>query len=266
MKELRLVLKKHRSKTIVKVGNIEFGNDFVVIAGPCTVENQDQITTLALELKKLGANVLRGGAFKPRTSPYAFQGLGLDGLKMLSKAGLKAVLPVVSEVVDPRDFDKVLDLIDIVQIGSRNMQNFTLLKEAGKISKPILLKRGVSSTYTEWLNSAEYILAEGNPNVILCERGVRSFESYTRNTLDISAVPAMKELTHLPVIVDPSHGTGKSSLVSAMSLASVASGADGVMIEVHAEPEKAVSDGTQAITPQEFAVLMEKIKRLRACL
>ena len=266
MKELRLVLKNNRPKTIVKVGNIEFGKDLVVVAGPCTVEDQDQITTLALELKRLGANILRGGAFKPRTSPYAFQGLGLDGLKMLSNAGLKAGLPVVSEVVDPRDFEKVLDLIDVVQIGSRNMQNFTLLKEAGKISKPILLKRGVSSTYKEWLSSAEYILAEGNPNVILCERGIRSFEDYTRNTLDISAVPAMKELTHLPVIVDPSHGTGKSSLVSAMSLAAVASGADGVMIEVHSEPENAVSDGIQAITPQEFAVLMEKIKRLKACL
>ena len=265
MKELKLVSKSTTVKTTIKVGNVEVGKDFLMIAGPCTVEDPNVLLELAVELKIAGANMLRGGAFKPRTSPYAFQGLGVEGLKILSDVGKKAGIPVVSELVDARDLDAVLDLVDVIQIGSRNMQNFSLLKEVGKTKKPVLLKRGVSSTYKEWLSSAEYILAEGNPNVILCERGIRSFEDYTRNTLDIGAVPAMRELTHLPVIVDPSHGTGKSSLVSSMSLAAVASGADGLMIEVDLDPSKAVSDGDQAITPKAFAELVQKIKRLKAC-
>lgn len=266
MKELKLTSKTVKPKTSFKVANLEVGKDLLLIAGPCTIEGEEELFSLAHELKEVGANMLRGGAFKPRTSPYAFQGLGFEGLKMLSKAGMNTNLPVVSELVDIRDMEKVLELVDVVQIGSRNMQNFALLKELGRTTKPVLLKRGVSSTYNEWLSSAEYILSEGNPNVILCERGVRSFEDYTRNTLDISAVPVMKELTHLPIIVDPSHGTGKSSLVSAMSLAAVASGADGLMIEVHSNPDKAVSDPKQAITPKEFSMLCERIKRLKACL
>jgi len=266
MKELKLTSKATRSKTSFKVANLEVGKDLLLIAGPCTIEGEEELFSLANELKEGGANMLRGGAFKPRTSPYAFQGLGLEGLKMLSKAGMNTKLPVISELVDIRDMDKVLELVDVVQVGSRNMQNFALLKELGRTTKPVLLKRGVSSTYKEWLSSAEYILAEGNPNVILCERGIRSFEDYTRNTLDISAVPVMKELTHLPIIVDPSHGTGKSSLVAPMSLAAVASGADGLMIEVHPNPIKAVSDADQTLTPKEFASLCQRIIRLKACI
>lgn len=266
MKELKLVNRALKAKTTFKIAEVEVGRDLLIIAGPCTIEDEELLLTLAQGLKQKGANMLRGGAFKPRTSPYAFQGMGLEGLKILHKVGKKVGLPVVSELVDARDIDAVIELVDIIQIGSRNMQNFSLLKEVGRVKKPVLLKRGVSSTYLEWLSSAEYILAEGNPNVILCERGIRSFEDYTRNTLDIAAVPVMKELTHLPIIVDPSHGTGKSSMVSSMSLAAIASGADGLMIEVHPNPSKAISDGEQAITPQAFAELVQKINRLKACL
>jgi 3-deoxy-7-phosphoheptulonate synthase len=258
MKDLKLVRKTD--------SDVKAKKELLIIAGPCTIENEESLELIANEVKTAGATMLRGGAFKPRTSPYDFQGLGLEGLKILSKVGKKVGLPVVSEVVDSKDIDCFLELVDVIQVGSRNVQNFSLLKELGKIKKPILLKRGASSTYKEWLSSAEYIMLEGNPNIILCERGIRSFEDYTRNVLDISAVPVMKELTHLPIIVDPSHGTGKSSLVIPMSLAAIASGADGIMVEVHPCPSKASCDAKQSITLEEFSLLSEKIKRLRACL
>jgi len=260
---LKLVSLKGKEKTLVRVRDLEIGKDFVLIAGPCTIETEEQMLQTAIEVKKAGANILRGGAFKPRTSPYEFQGLGLEGLKILNKVGKKTGLPVVSEVLDTKDISDAVEYLDILQIGARNMQNFSLLKEVGRTGKPILLKRGMFSTFSEWLNCAEYILNEGNPNVILCERGIRSFETYTRNTLDLSAVPAMKELTHLPIIVDPSHGTGKSSLVTSMSLAAIGAGADGLMIEVHYQPETALSDKDQSLNPKEFAELSGKVKKLK---
>jgi 3-deoxy-7-phosphoheptulonate synthase len=208
--------------------------------------------------------MLRGGVFKPRTSPYAFQGLGLKGLKILKTAREETGLPVVSEVLDTRDVSWMSEYVDVLQIGARNMQNFSLLKEVGKSRKPVLLKRGMYSTLSEWLNCAEYILKEGNSHVILCERGIRTFENYTRNTLDLSAVPALRELTHLPVIVDPAHATGKVGLIPAMSLAAVAAGADGIMIEVHDDPAAALSDGDQSLTPAQFSELARKVTALRA--
>jgi len=247
----------------MKIGNVTAGRDFLIIAGPCTIESEKQTIDIAHAVKEAGANILRGGAFKPRTSPYDFQGLGLKGLKILAKASKETKLPVVSEVLDVRDVDTVCNYVDMIQIGSRSMHNFSLLKEVGRTKKPVLLKRGMFSTLSEWLNSAEYILSEGNPNVILCERGIRSFENYTRNTLDLSAIPAARELTHLPIIVDPSHGTGKASLVAPMCLASVAVGADGIMVEVHNEPKKALSDGEQAVTPKEFANIVKRVKKLK---
>ena len=222
MADLKLVSPKGTDRTIVKIGKVRFGEDFVVIAGPCSVETEKQTIETACAVKNGGADMLRGGAFKPRTSPYAFQGLGLSGLKILAKAREVTGLPFVTEVLDTRDVSWVAEYADMIQIGARNMQNFSLLKEVGKTQKPVLLKRGMYSTLDEWLNCAEYILCEGNPNVVLCERGIRSFETYTRNTLDLSAVPAVKELSHLPVITDPSHGTGRLSLIEPMSLASVA--------------------------------------------
>lgn len=263
MKNIKLASIKGKERTIIKVANIEIGKDFLIIAGPCTVENHAQTLTIANAVKKAGANVLRGGAFKPRTSPYDFQGLGLEGLKILAAVGKEVKMPVISEVLDTRDLVNVCDYVDIIQIGSRNMQNFSLLKDVGKTKKPVLLKRGMFSTFEEWLNCAEYILNEGNPNVMLCERGIRSFETYTRNTLDLSAIPAMKELTHLPIIIDPSHGTGKASLVPAMCLASVAAGADGIMVEVHNDPKRSLSDGEQALEPDEFADIVKKVRELR---
>jgi len=234
----------------------------VVIAGPCSVENEEQTIITAQKVKEAGAHLLRGGAFKPRTSPYSFQGLGLEGLKILEKAKKATGLPVVTEVIDPRDVTWVCEFADVLQIGTRNMQNFALLKEVGKVNKPVLLKRGMYSSLAEWLNSIEYILNEGNSNVILCERGIRTFETYTRNTLDLSAVPAMKELSHLPIIVDPSHGTGRSSLIEPMSLAAVAAGADGLMVEVHYKPEEALSDKDQTLNPEQFSNLMRKIRKV----
>jgi 3-deoxy-7-phosphoheptulonate synthase len=207
--------------------------------------------------------MVRGGAFKPRTSPYSFQGLGLKGLRILRKAGEQTGLPVVTEVLDPRDVPWIMEYADVLQIGARNMQNFTLLKEVGKSGKPVLLKRGMNSKIEEWLSCAEYIMAEGNENVILCERGIRTFETYTRNTLDISAVPVLRELTFLPVIIDPSHASGRASLVPALSLAGLAAGADGLMVEVHVKPEKALSDREQSLSPAQFAKLMRKIKFLQ---
>jgi len=245
------------------VRGTKVGEKFVLIAGPCSVETEEQTIVTAQMVKAFGANMLRGGAFKPRTSPYSFQGLGIKGLKILAKAREETGLPVVTEVVDTRDAGWISEYADILQVGARNMQNFSLLKEVGKIGKPVLLKRGMYSTLDEWLNCAEYILAEGNPDVILCERGIRTFETYTRNTLDLSMVPAVKEICHLPVIVDPSHGTGRLSLIEPMSLAAVAAGADGLIIEVHYRPQEALSDKEQAMSPEMFSAAARKIMALR---
>jgi 3-deoxy-7-phosphoheptulonate synthase len=253
-------------KTLIRVGEVTIGEGFTVIAGPCSVESEEQTLETARRVKEAGAHLLRGGAFKPRTSPYAFQGLGIKGLQILEKAKKETGLPVVTEVLDPRDVSWVAEYVDVLQIGTRNMQNFSLLKEVGKTNKPVLLKRGMYSTLSEWLNCAEYILAEGNPNVILCERGIRSFDTYTRNTLDLSVVPAVKEVSHLPIFVDPSHGTGKLSLIEPMSLAARAAGADGIMIEVHCNPAEALCDGDQSLSPEMFASLMHKLNILDACM
>ncbi|MCP4666564.1 MAG: 3-deoxy-7-phosphoheptulonate synthase [Deltaproteobacteria bacterium] len=253
-------------RTVVTVGNVRIGEDFVVIAGPCSVESEKQIIETARKVKEAGATMLRGGAFKPRTSPYDFQGLGLKGLKILEKAKRETGLPVVTEVTDPRDVSWVCEYADVLQIGTRNMQNFSLLKEVGKADKPVLLKRGMYSTLKEWLNCAEYILAGGNPNVILCERGIRTFETYTRNTLDLSIVPSAKEMSHLPIIVDPSHGTGRLSVIEPMSLAAMAAGADGIIIEVHYNPSEALCDKDQAMPPDMFARMMKKMDILRSCM
>ena len=235
---------------------------FVVMAGPCSVENREQILLSAELVKKAGATVLRGGAFKPRTSPYSFQGLEEEGLKLLAEAREKTGLLIITEVVTPADVPLVADYSDILQIGARNMQNFVLLKDAGKLKKPVLLKRGQSSTIKELLMSAEYIMSQGNEQVMLCERGIRTFEEYTRNTFDLSAIPALKELSHLPVIADPSHGTGVRSLVTPMAKAAVAAGADGLIIEVHPKPEEAFSDGAQSLTPDQFSELMGWVRKL----
>jgi len=242
----------------VKIG----GKKLVIIAGPCAIENIDTLREIAAEVKKAGATALRGGAFKPRTSPYSFQGLGEEGLKYLKKVGDELGLVTVSEVMDPRDVELVASYVDVFQIGARNMQNFNLLKEVGFTKKPVILKRGMSSTVKELLMSAEYILSGGNFNVILCERGIRTFEDSTRNTLDISAVPTVKQLSHLPMIVDPSHAAGKWGLVAPLSKAAVACGADGLIIEVHSNPEDALSDGAQSLLPSNFANLMQELKVL----
>ena len=257
---------ENNRRTIITVDNVNIGEDFVVIAGPCSVESEEQTIETAHKVKKAGANMLRGGAFKPRSSPYAFQGLGLKGLKILEKAKKETGLPIVTEVLDTRDVSWVCEYADILQIGTRNMQNFSLLKEVGKVDRPVLLKRGMYSTLKEWLSCAEYILAEGNPNVILCERGIRTFETYTRNTLDLSIVPSVKEVTHLPIIVDPSHGTGRLSIIEPMSLAAMAAGADGILIEVHWNPCEALCDKDQALSPEMFAILMKKLQTLHTCM
>ncbi|PIE32768.1 3-deoxy-7-phosphoheptulonate synthase [candidate division KSB3 bacterium] len=264
MKNIKLASRETKQRTIIEIGDLKIGQDFLMIAGPCSVESEEQMLETALAVKKSGANMLRGGAFKPRTSPYAFQGLGLKGLKILEKTGKTVGLPVVTEVLDTRDVSWVCEYVDVLQIGARNMQNFSLLKEVGKTKKPVVLKRGMYSTLSEWLNCAEYILNEGNPHVILCERGIRTFETYTRNTLDLSAVPAIKELTHLPIIIDPTHGTGRVSLIPPMSLAAVVSGADGLVIEVHYNPETALSDKDQALLPSQFDTLASEIWDMRA--
>ncbi len=254
----------HPANTLIKVGDVTIGEGLTLIAGPCAVESEAALIELASLVKASGAKILRGGAFKPRTSPYDFQGIGKEGIDILVKVKEVTGMPVVSEIVDAADIDVFRD-IDILQIGSRNMQNFSLLKAVGRSDKAVLLKRGYASTYEELLLAAEYILAEGNEKVILCERGVRSFENYTRNTLDINAVPSLHELTHLPVIVDPSHSTGKSTLVRPASLAAAAVGADGLIIEVHQNPEASLSDGAQAVTPTEFgeiASIAEKVKEI----
>lgn len=255
MKNIRLAAKKREKKTIVRVGKARFGQGFAIIAGPCGVESEAQMLKTAHAVKARGADMLRGGAYKTRTSPYSFQGLGVEGLKILAKAREETGLPVVTEVTDTRDVGIVSQYCDMLQIGSRNMHNVPLLREAGKSGKPVLLKRGMTATLEEWLNCAEYILKEGNPDVVLCERGIRTFETYTRNTLDLSAVPAMHELTHLPIIVDPSHGTGKVSLIGPMCMAGAACGADGTMLEVHPNPKMAKSDREQSLTPEQFGII-----------
>ncbi|MDD8019353.1 MAG: 3-deoxy-7-phosphoheptulonate synthase [Bacteroidota bacterium] len=262
LKPFKLASKETRPRSIVKIGNVEFGNSqFVVIAGPCSVETREQIVLSAEQVKKAGAQMLRGGAFKPKTSPYSFQGLEEEGLKLLAEAREKTGLPFATEVISPSDVALVAKYSDMLQIGARNMQNFALLKEVGKSKRPILLKRGMSSTYKELLMSAEYIMSQGNYDVVLCERGIRTFEDYTRNTFDLTAVPALKEMSHLPVVVDPSHGTGVRSLVSPMAKAAVPVGADGIIIEVHPNPEKAFSDGAQSLMPEQFTSLMNDLRR-----
>ena len=253
---------KNESSVIHVNGLSIGGNEVVVMAGPCSVESREQMLLSAESVAKAGAKILRGGAYKPRTSPYSFQGLGEEGLKLLKEAAVANGLSTVTEVISPRLVDVVCEYSDILQIGARNMQNYALLEAVGKTSKPVLLKRGMMSTIEELLMSAEYILANGNPNVILCERGIRSFEPYTRNTLDIAAVPVVKQLSHLPIIVDPSHATGKRNLVNAASRSAIAAGADGLIIEVHPNPEEAMSDGAQSLLPDEFATLMNDIRKI----
>lgn len=253
----------HRADTVVPVGKVKIGGGWLAqIAGPCAVENVAVLDEIAGHVKRAGANILRGGAFKPRTSPYSFQGLGEEGLKILRDVGAKHSMPVVTEVMDPRQIPLVDRYADMFQTGARNMQNFDLLKELGQTRKPVLMKRGMSATVKDMLMSAEYVLAEGNPNVVLCERGIRSFEDSTRNMLDMSAVPNVKGMSHLPIVVDPSHATGRPDLIPAMACAAVAAGADGVHIEVHSCPEKALSDGPQALLPKQYADLMERVRRL----
>ena len=252
----------HPEDTIVDVSGVKVGGgNFVVIAGPCSVETQEQMDTVAAAVKASGARLLRGGAFKPRTSPYSFQGLGDKGLDMLREAGRKNHLPIVTEIMSADKIEEFVEKVDLFQVGARNMQNFALLKELGKTRKPILLKRGMSATIEEWLMSAEYIMAEGNEDVILCERGIRTFETYTRNTLDLSAIPAVKKLSHLPVIVDPSHAAGKWWMVEPLAMAAMAVGADGLEIEVHQDPENAWCDGAQSLKPERFDALMGKLRK-----
>ncbi len=253
----------HNEDTIIKVGDRTIGGDeFTVIAGPCAVESEEQIVSIAKKVKAAGAGFLRGGAFKPRTSPYSFQGLEDEGLKYLQTAKQETGLAIVTEILSADKIDLFMDSVDIIQVGARNMQNFQLLKELGKVDRPILLKRGMVATIEEWLMSAEYIMSEGNPNVILCERGIRTFENYTRNTLDISSVPVVKRLSHLPVIVDPSHAGGVWWLVKPLSECAVVAGADGITVEVHTNPEEAMSDGGQSLKPEKFSEMMEEIKIL----
>jgi 3-deoxy-7-phosphoheptulonate synthase len=264
MSDLKLVGKTDaRSKTTFKVGDIEIGKDFLMIAGPCSVESEEQIIQTAIKVKEAGANMLRGGAYKPRTSPYAFQGLGRRGLEYLKKASEITGLPFVTEVIDTRDVYLVAEYADMLQIGARNMQNFSLLQEVGRVGKPVILKNGLFSTINEWLNCAEYIMKEGNEQVIFCERGVRTVETATRNTLDLSMVALLRQYTHLPVICDPSHGTGKISLIEPMSLASVMSGADGLMIEVHISPKDALSDGDQSLTPEQYKQVCKRVLKTK---
>lgn len=249
--------------TVVRVKDVDIGGgNFVMMAGPCAVESYEQMIEAAKAVKKSGAKVLRGGAYKPRSSPYSFQGLEEEGLKILNAVGRETGMVTITEIVSSSHIEKVSQYADILQVGSRNMQNFELLKEIGKSNMPVLLKRGLSSTIEEWLNAAEYIMKEGNPNVILCERGIRTFETYTRNTLDLNAVAAVKNLSHLPVIVDPSHGTGRRDLIAPLSRAAVAVGADGLIIEVHPHPDMALSDGAQSLTPEEFNKVSKEVNKI----
>ena len=257
--------KFHPEDSVVDVQGVKIGGGhFAVIAGPCSVESAEQVTSIARDVKASGAAMLRGGAFKPRTSPYSFQGMGESGLDLLLEAKAATGLPIVSEIMAPRYAELFEEKVDLVQIGARNMQNFDLLKEVGKLSKPVLLKRGLANTYEEWIMSAEYIMAAGNENVILCERGVRTFETYTRNTLDLSAIPAIRQMSHLPIIVDPSHAAGMYWMVEPLALAATAIGADGLIVEVHNDPAHAKCDGQQSLTPEKFDTLMKKVESLRA--
>ncbi len=249
-----------QNPTVIDLGNVQIGgNEIVVMAGPCAIEDEETFLETARKVKEAGARIIRGGAFKPRTSPYAFQGLQEDGLKIMAAAREATGLKIVTEVVDTRDVELVASYSDILQIGARNMQNFRLLKEVGSYNKPVLLKRGLSATIEEWLMAAEYIIAEGNPNVILCERGIRTFETATRNTIDLSAIPVVKDLSHLPIVVDPSHATGSWKYVDALSKGAIATGADGLIIEVHLNPANALSDGPQSLKPEKFTKLMEEL-------
>ncbi|WP_297213005.1 3-deoxy-7-phosphoheptulonate synthase [uncultured Flavonifractor sp.] len=259
--------KYHPDDTLVDLGSgaAVGGKRLAVIAGPCSVESEEQIVGVAQAVKTAGATALRGGAFKPRTSPYAFQGMGNDGIRLLQEARAVTGLPIVTEIMSTDNVEMFEMCVDVIQVGARNMQNFDLLKQLGRTTKPILLKRGLSSTIEEWLMSAEYIMAGGNEKVILCERGIRTFETFTRNTLDLSAVLAVKQLSHLPVVVDPSHACGKAWMVERMSMAALAAGADGLIIEVHNDPPHALCDGAQSITPEQFAALMGKLKELAPC-
>ena len=255
--------KFHPTDSVINIANTKIGaGNFGIIAGPCSVESEEQIINVALAVKKAGATILRGGAFKPRTSPYAFQGLKDEGIRLLLEAKKESGLPIITEIMTTRTLDLFED-VDIIQGGARNMQNFDLLQELGKTKKPILLKRGLCNTLQELLMSAEYIMSEGNENIILCERGIRTYETYTRNTLDLSAIPVLHELTHLPVVVDPSHATGKAKLVAPMSNAAVAAGADGLMIEVHNDPAHALCDGAQSLTPSQFSELAKTVNKFR---
>ena len=255
--------KFHPNDTIVEIGNVRIGGGyFAMIAGPCSVESEEQIIEVANAVKESGADILRGGAFKPRTSPYAFQGLKDEGIRLLLEAKKSTGLPIITEIMNIRTIDLFED-VDIIQVGARNMQNFDLLQELGKTKKPILLKRGLANTLQELLMSAEYIMSEGNENIILCERGIRTYETYTRNTLDLSAIPVLHELTHLPVIVDPSHATGRASLVPSMASAAVAAGADGIMVEVHNNPACAMCDGAQSLTPAQFHEVNHRVRSIR---
>ena len=255
--------KFHPEDTVVDVNGVKVGGgNFAVMAGPCSVESEEQIVSIARDVHAAGAGMLRGGAFKPRTSPYSFQGMGVAGLKLLLEAKAETGMPIVTELMGPQYCELFEEKVDLVQIGARNMQNFDLLKEVGKMSKPVLLKRGLANTYEEWIMSAEYIMAGGNENVILCERGIRTFEKYTRNTLDVSAIPAIKRMSHLPIIVDPSHSGGYTWLVEPLTMAAVAAGADGLIIEVHNDPKHAKCDGQQCLTPAQFSGLMGKVSAL----
>jgi len=262
LKPFKLASREFKNEdTIIDVNSVKIGGKGVVfMAGPCAVENREMIFKIGEIVKNYGAKILRGGVFKPRTSPYSFRGLGKEGIKYLKEIKEALNIPIITEVMSENQLDLLNDTIDIIQIGARNMQNFTLLEEVGKLNKPILLKRGMSATIEEFLLAAEYILSNGNYNVILCERGIRTFETYTRNTLDISAIPLLKSITHLPVIVDPSHATGDRNLVIPVSLASIAAGCDGILVEVHIEPDKALSDGYQSLYPEQFKELVEKSK------
>lgn len=266
MKPYKLVGRElKQSNTVIEIGDIKIGGDQIVLmAGPCAVENEQAIYEVAKKVKAAGAQILRGGAFKPRTSPYSFQGLEEEGLKILRKVGDETGLKIVTEVVDTRDVEAVAKYSDILQIGARNMQNFRLLLEVGKTNKPVLLKRGLSATIEEWLMAAEYVASEGNPNIILCERGIRTFETATRNTIDLSAIPVVKELSHLPIIADPSHATGTWKYVNALSKAAIAAGADGLIVEVHNDPSKALSDGPQSLKPEKFTQLVQELKPVAA--
>ena len=253
----------HPEDTVVDVSGVKVGSgNMAYIAGPCSVETYEQVLSIAKDIKAAGANMLRGGAFKPRTSPYSFQGLGLEGLDILCAVKEETGLPIVTELMSPDHLDVFNEKIDLIQIGARNMQNFDLLKQLGQVDRPILLKRGLNATYEEWIMSAEYIMASGNENVILCERGIRTFETYTRNTLDLQSVPVLRKLTHLPVIIDPSHAGGKWWLVDSMAKASVAAGADGLMIEVHNNPEAALCDGAQSLKPEKYSELLKDVKQI----